>query len=83
MKQTFYLQKYVNSKADFFLSKNEVVMGQTAIGTTTLDVEPIRKEVEKVIDANCIEDSTLHYVRVNQRIPLNAYNVKVTYTVKE
>ena len=53
------------------------------LGTITLDVEPVKREVEKVIDANCIEDSTLHYVRVNQRIPLNAYNVKVTYTVKE
>ena len=81
MKQTFYLHRF--NDGDMFISKNENREFSTAIGTITLDVEPIKKEVEKVIDANCIEDSTLHYVRVNQRIPLNAYNVKVTYTVKE
>lgn len=81
MKQTFYLQEY--SDGSMLLSKKEACGARSLIGTITLDVEPIKKEVEKVIDANCIEDSTLHYVRVNQRIPLNAYNVKVTYTVKE
>ena len=81
MKQTFYLQKRFDGEIN--LSHKEQLNNNTAIGTVELDVQPIKKEVEKVIDANCIEDSTLHYVRVNQRIPLNAYNVKVTYTVKE
>jgi hypothetical protein len=81
MKQTFYLQEYNNG--DILFTRNGERGELTGIGTITLDVEPIKKEVEKVIDANCIEDSTLHYVRVNQRIPVNAYNVKVTYTVKE
>ena len=81
MKQTFYLRG--GSNGDIWISNRKEFYCGGTIGTIELDVEPIQKEVEKVIDANCIEDSTLHYVRVNQRIPLNAYNVKVTYTVKE
>jgi hypothetical protein len=80
MKQTFYVYELCDGEIRLSSKKRSLRMEN---GTITLDVEPIRKEVEKVIDANCIEDSTLHYVRVNQRIPLNAYNVKVTYTVKE
>jgi hypothetical protein len=79
MKQTFYVHEYDNGDI-IFSSKPDWTK---PIGTVELDVQPIKKEVEKVIDANCIEDSTLHYVRVNQRIPVNAYNVKVTYTIKE
>jgi hypothetical protein len=81
MKQTFYLHRWSNG--DVLISDRSYIKGLCFMGKTELDVQPIKKEVEKVIDANCIEDSTLHYVRVNQRIPLNAYNVKVTYTVKE
>jgi hypothetical protein len=81
MKQTFYLHRWSNG--DVLISDRSYIKGLCFMGKTELDVQPIKKEVEKVIDANCIEDSTLHYVRVNQRIPVNAYNVKVTYTVKE
>jgi hypothetical protein len=81
MKQTFYVHQYSDGQLCFYSENKSIKLPQ--IGTITLDVQPIKKEVEKVIDANCIEDSTLHYVRVNQRIPVNAYNVKVTYTVKE
>ena len=81
MKKMLFVHQYSNG--DTILSARERICGANAVGTIELDVQPIKKEVEKVIDANCIEDSTLHYVRVNQRIPLNAYNVKVTYTVKE
>jgi hypothetical protein len=81
MKQTFYLHRWSNG--DVLFSDRSYIKGLCFMGKTELDVQPIKKEVEKVIDANCIEDSTLHYVRVNQRIPVNAYNVKVTYTVKE
>ena len=81
MKQTFYL--YSEPDGGILFSDRSYIKGLCFMGKTELDVQPIKKEVEKVIDANCIEDSTLHYIRVNQRIPLNAYNVKVTYTVKE
>jgi hypothetical protein len=83
MKQTFYLQKYVNSKTDFFLSKNEVVMGQTAIGTITLDVEPIRKEVEKVFECKQFESAGFSCKYFNFPVPVGAYDVKVVYKVKE
>jgi len=81
MKQTFYLHEY--SDGGVLLSRKPAPGAKELIGTIELDVQPIRKEVEKVIDANCIEDSTLYYQKVIQRIPLNAYNVKIHYTVKE
>ena len=81
MKQTFYLQKRFDGEIN--LSHKEQLNNNTAIGTVELDVQPIKKEVEKVFMANLVEDSTIGFVKAIHRVPRDAYDVKVSYKVKE
>jgi hypothetical protein len=74
MKQTFYLHGWSNG---------DVLISRGTIGTITLDVEPIRKEVEKVIENPNIGLDGFGGYRITSSLPNNAYNIKVTYTVKE
>ena len=81
MKQTFYLYQY--SSGDIFLSQREQNVALPIFGTIELGVQPIKKEVEKVFMANLVEDSTIGFVKAIHRVPRDAYDVKVSYKVKE
>ena len=81
MKQTFYLQKY--KSGDIVLSTQARLGELTLIGTITLDVEPIRKEVEKVIGVTLLTPVSCFTGEVRKEIPIYAYDVKVIYKVKE
>ena len=81
MKQVFYLNQYSNG--DTLLSTRENSMAAKVIGTIELDVQPIRKEVEKVIGSPTIMRSVGIGVQVVQTLPPDAYDVKVSFKVKE
>jgi hypothetical protein len=80
MKQTFYVQEY--SDGSLLLTKLEVCGSRRLLGTITLDVEPIRKEVEKVIHKPylmCLPEGK----QITNYLPMNSYDIKVTYKIKE
>jgi hypothetical protein len=80
MKQTFYLHQY--ESGDMFLSTREEYVHVKAVGTIELDVMPIQKEVEKVIDKPFITGFA-DDMAVWKFIPKDAYDVKVVYKIKE
>lgn len=82
MKQTFYVHEYQSSNEDFFLSKKERRATTTAIGAVELDVQPLKKEVVKEI-TNPNYEKGINYLLLQQILPEDAYDVKVTYKVKE
>lgn len=81
MKQTFYLHRFTDG--DMFISKRENREHSTAIGTITLDVEPVKREVEKVIQVTSLAPINPKAKWVNENVPIDAYDVKVTYKIKE
>ena len=81
MKQTFYL--YSEPDGGILFSDRSYIKGLCFMGKTELDVQPIKKEVEKVFMANLVEDSTIGFVKAIHRVPRDAYDVKVSYKVKE
>lgn len=86
MKKTFYLREY--TKGNYVLTStkqdSDYGIGGASIGTITLDVEPIKKEVEKVIKAMVSEyNFNPRLVQVRETVPRDAYDVKVVYKVKE
>ena len=90
MKQTFYLYetlKSQNSMGKIKMFAREVCSLQNDVcnkllGTVELDVEPIKKEVEKVIEKPMMHID-MRGIQIVNTLPPDAYNVKVTYTVKE
>ena len=80
MKQTFYVYQYPSG--DMFFSKRDNINGWKATDTTELDVQPVKKEVEKVIIPK-MEPLSLASKWVNETVPIGAYDVKVSYKVKE
>ena len=82
MKQTFYVQEYIGGNFVFF-NKQDLGAG-TPIGTIELDVQPIKKEVEKVRDVIIASTSNDGEKMISAMwIPGGAYDVKVSYKIKE
>lgn len=80
MKQTFYLHKYI--KGDVVLSVESQLRELKPIGTIELDVTPIRKEVEKEFRPT-LEINRMGAVTIASILPPEAYDVKVSYKIKE
>jgi hypothetical protein len=80
MKQTFYVYELCDGEIRLSSKKRSLRMEN---GTITLDVEPIRKEVEKVIQVTSLAPINPKAKWVNENVPIDAYDVKVTYKIKE
>lgn len=81
MKQTFYL--YSEPDGGILFSDRSYIKGLCFMGKTELDVQPIKKEVEKVIPCPSTKQDCFGRVSILTQLPPDAYNIKVTYTVKE
>ena len=85
LKLYVYSFKFYNNKC-YALAESKIIGNPEykLIGTTTLQIEPEKKEVVK--SANAVRMSGL-YVSVldgeNPTIPPEAYDIKVTYKIKE
>lgn len=66
-----------------FFEKSSLFPGCTPIGTTELDIEPVKKEVVKeeipITEITYLNDKKI----VSRWIPIDAYDVKLVYKVKE
>jgi hypothetical protein len=81
MKQTFYLHRWSNG--DVLISDRSYIKGLCFMGKTELDVQPIKKEVEKVFECKQFERAGFSWKYFNFPVPVGAYDVKVVYKVKE
>lgn len=92
MKQTFYLYEVVksaNGMGKIKMFSQEVIslrndQFHNLLGTITLDVQPIQKEVEKVIEKPAImRGGSSGLIHVMETLPTDAYDIKVSFKVKE
>lgn len=87
MKQTFYL--YLNSYGSLVLRthSDKGYLPDIFLGTVELDVQPIKKEVEKEISVDDVHRSKSSGITatdfISFYVPRDAYDVKVVYKIKE
>ncbi len=90
MKQTVYVYEVVkspNSQGKIKMFTQEVLslrndQFHNLLGTIELDVQPIRKEVEKVIHKPylmCFPEGK----QITNYLPMDSYDITVTYKIKE
>ena len=80
MKQKLYV--YQECDGGVLLSYRGNIKGLSSSGTITLDVQPIQKEVEKVIHKPylmCLPEGK----QITNYLPMNSYDITVTYKIKE
>jgi hypothetical protein len=81
MKQTFYLHEY--SDGGVLLSRKPAPGAKELIGTIELDVQPVKKEVEKEFPVTSFMNYGNDLKKIDHYLPGDAYDVTYSYKRKE